>query len=312
MKKLSFSVCLFAYLLICLFFTPKASAHTGGGPPFLEVNGKYAQTNPFFSNDPNINIPQDSNPETAPLYINEPISFIIDTDKLLVPPDIAHASTFRWTFDENSGEQQTGKNLTYTYHKAGSHLITLEVKAPGETDFLVIDTVQIDILPDKGYHLPKASMAVETDKGLVSKPVSFTAHIQVDKTAKVKAMIWGFGDGASSKSQNVTHLYKDVPNYATYPVVFRVVDDHGFISDAGIIAEAKNGIFHFIDGNGKEGTIPVSDIAKSVSEKKNDRKQGFSIIALITIIIITFLSVVFFIWRTKKRGSPIDNPLKTT
>src|SRR5258706_9573209 len=176
MKRLFSSICLFAYLLICLFFTAaKASAHTGGGPPFLEVNGKYALTNPFFSNDPNINIPQDVNPETSPLYVNEPISFIIDTDKLLVPPNIARASTFRWTFDENTGEQQIGKDLTYTYHKAGSHLITLEVNAPGETEFLVIDTVQIDILPDKNYHLPKASMAVQTDKGSVAKPILFTA-----------------------------------------------------------------------------------------------------------------------------------------
>ena len=137
-------------------------AHVGGGPPFLSINGKYADTNPFFSNDPTINVPQDTNLYTNPIIVGEPIRFIIDTEKLLVPPDIAENTTYRWSFSEHSKEYQYGKTITYAYKKAGSFLIAIDAKPRGEAEFITIDTLQVNILPHKNYQIPKAILSVET------------------------------------------------------------------------------------------------------------------------------------------------------
>lgn len=286
----------FLIFVLFLLSVGMVSAHVGGGPPFLEINGKYALTNPFFSNDPAINIPQDTNPETAKLFVNQPIHFAIDTDKLLVPPEVAAASTFRWTMDENSTNHLFGKSFTFQYKETGSHLITLEAKGPNETDFLVIDTIQADILPDANYHLPKASIAVATNNRDSIKPILFKSSIHSDPSAKITKMIWGFGDGQNSTDANSLHHYNNAANYATFPVVFRIVDSHKFFSDAGVVVQVRNGKFSFIDANGKENTIPVSD--KIEEEKKQPKPSSFNPLFIIVGLGIAILGVIVFLYKS--------------
>src|SRR5438270_161899 len=122
-------------LLFAFFFSlinvQYASAHVGGGPPFLQVDAEYAVTNPYFLGSEQIDVPQDT--ITHHYLVNQPINFAVDTSKLLVPPDIAAASTFRWTFGTDS-KKRLGPKQKYTFHKQGSYLITMEVKAPGQSD----------------------------------------------------------------------------------------------------------------------------------------------------------------------------------
>src|SRR5579859_5562686 len=136
-------LCFITFIIIFVLNNKNVSAHVGGGPPFLEVNGVYAQTNPYYFNDPVITIPQDY---TGKSYmVNQQIDLFVDLNQLLVPPEIAAQTTFRWTFEEGGQEYAFGVKQKHTYTKPGSYLISLDVKAPGETQYTLIDTVQIDV-----------------------------------------------------------------------------------------------------------------------------------------------------------------------
>lgn len=262
MKKLFIFLIAF-YVLLTTHYEP-AFAHVGGGPPFLEVNGVYAQTNPYFFNDPTINIPQDYTGKTY--VINKPIELFIDLNQLLVPPDIAAHSTFRWTFAEGSKEYAFGVKQNHVYTKPGSYLLTLDVKAPGETQYTTIDTVQLDVLPNEKYKLPKASMSIATTHRQSTKPLLFQSDFSVDPSTNVKEIIWGFGDGTIAKEKDALHTYTHLQDYSTFPVIFRVTDTEGFKGYAGVIVESVKGQLHFIDNLGRENTIPVSDtLAKAKS-----------------------------------------------
>lgn len=262
------------------------SAHVGGGPPFLEVNGVYAQTNLYFFNDPGINIPQDYTGKTY--LVNQPIELFIDVNQLLVPPEIAAKSTFRWTFAEGNTNYAFGVKQMHTYTKAGSYLLSLEVKAPGETQYTLIDTVQLDVLPNEHYQIPKASIAIATNHRNSTKPLLFQSNYSVDSSTKLKAIIWGFGDGTTSLKQDTYHTYTNLQDYATFPVIFRVTDKNGLKGYAGVIVESIKGKLHFIDNLGKENTIPVSDTLTKIQS----HTQNQTYIPGIEITIGTIVSVI--------------------
>lgn len=296
MKKLLFS--LFTFYILCSIADKPVSAHIGGGPPFLEVNGVYAQTNPYFFNDPTINIPQDY---TGKTYLaNKAIEFFVDTNQLLVPPDIAAKSTFRWTYAEGNTNYGFGIKQTHTYTTPGSYILSLEVKAPGETEYTVIDTVQLDVRPNEQYKLPKASMSIATDHRKSTKPLLFQSDFSVDPSTKVKDIIWGFGDGVTSKEKDSLHTYTNLQDYSTFPVIFRVTDTNGFKSYAGVIVESIKGQLHFVDNLGKENTIPVSDIMTNLHTNKQSNTtiplQPLGISAGIFVVII----IIIIVFKKKK------------
>ncbi len=256
--KRYFAIFLFIYLIL-----PKhVLAHIGGGPPFLKVNGVFAQTNPYYFNDDTINIPQDVNPQGS-FVVNQPVDLFIDTTQLQVPPEIAAASTFRWNFDAGSTKYEYGTHLTHQYAQPKSHIISLWVKAPGETEFLLIDTIQADILPNNEYKLPQTDISVATTKRNIAYPILFKGNATVDKSAKLATVFWGFGDGTKSTAKIVSHQYKNTVDFYTYPVIFRAVDSNGFIKDTGMIIEADKGHIKFIDATGNASKIPVTDAPTS-------------------------------------------------
>lgn len=298
MKKVLIFLITF-YVLLTTNYKP-ASAHVGGGPPFLVVNGVYAQTNPYFFNDPSINIPQDYTGKTY--LVNNPIDLFVDTKQLMVPPDIVARSTFRWTFAEGSTDYAYGVKLTHTYTKPGSYLLSLEVKAPEEAQYTLIDTVQLDVLPNDHYQLPKASMAIATDHRNANKPLFFQSNYSVDPSTKLKNIIWGFGDGATSVQSDAYHTYTSLQDYSTFPVIFRVTDTNGFKGYAGVIVESIKGKLHFIDNLGKESTIPVSDTLTKIQNKNINQTSTipWTVIVLGSIVFIILAITLFFIIKNKR------------
>ncbi|HSW97663.1 MAG TPA: PKD domain-containing protein [Candidatus Saccharimonadales bacterium] len=300
MKKLFLFLATF-YILLTTNYKP-VSAHIGGGPPFLEVDGVYAQTNPYFFNDPKINIPQDYTGKTY--LVNKPIELFINLNQLLVPPDIAAQSTFRWTFADSRDvavQRLYGVKQTYTYTKPGSYILTLDVKAPGETQYTTIDTVQLDVLPNEQYKMPKASMSIATDHRQSTKPLLFQSNFSVDPSTKVKEIIWGFGDGAIAKEKDALHTYTNLQDYSTFPVIFRVTDDNGFKSYAGVIVESVKGQLHFVDNLGKENTIPVSNTMEKIKNPANNNQIPIMPTILGGILFIILIPIIVII---KKRRKP--------
>lgn len=297
MKKQIFSAILWCVLFI-LSYKP-AVAHVGGGPPFLMVNGVYAQTNPYYFNGQAITIPQDFTGKTY--TVHTPITLFVDTKQLLVPPDVANASTFRWTMAEGSKEHSFGQKLVYSYNKPGSYIISLEVKAPGETNFLLIDTVQLDILPNATYKLPQVHIAVATDHRQGEKPMVFQSNFSVDPATKIASTTWGFGDGKTATQPTVLHTYTNLPEYATIPVVFRVQDTNHFSSYAGVILISNKGTLHFVDTVGKENPIPVQDtLPKIVPDTKMANKKTILSLPLFLGGFFVGLSVIAGILLLKK------------
>ena len=309
LRKRWYNTCMKRLLLIIIpfifmFFQTKiVFAHVGGGPPFLEVNGQYAQTNPFFSNDPTINIPQDTNPDTNPILVNQPINFMVDTSKLLVPPEIAKASTFRWNFTGDTKTYEFGTHITHAYTKPGSYLITLDVKGPTDTDYLTIDTTEISILPSINYHVPHVKLSIETENHQSNKPIYFTAIITTDSHATIKSTIWTFGDGTSSTKQNALHTYTNLTNYTTYPVVLRVIDSNNFTTDTGVIIQVVNNKLQFIDANGNTTTIPVSN--KIVMETGKQTSPHQKPILFIGISAFLSVSIVFLALSVYKKRNKV-------
>ncbi|HSW88286.1 MAG TPA: PKD domain-containing protein [Candidatus Saccharimonadales bacterium] len=288
------------YILLTTCYKP-VSAHIGGGPPFLEVNGVYAQTNPYFFNDPTINIPQDYTGKTY--VVNKPIELFINLNQLLVPPDIAAKSTFRWTFADSRDvavQRLYGVKQMYTYNKPGSYILTLDVKAPGETQYTTIDTVQLDVLPNEHYKLPKASMSIATNHRQSTKPLLFQSDFSVDPSTRVKDIIWGFGDGAIAKEKDALHTYTNLQDYSTFPVIFRVTDGNGFKSYAGVIVESVKGQLHFIDNLGKEDTIPVSDTMPEIKNSVNKNKIPIIPMVLGGASFIVIIGIIVTIKKLKK------------
>lgn len=264
----------------------------------MEVDGVYAQTNPYFFNDPAINIPQDYTGKTY--LVNKPIDLFIDLNQLMVPADIAARSTFRWTFAEGNTVYAFGQKLTHTYTKPGSYLLSVDVKAPGETEYTNIDTVQLDVLPSDTYTMPKASISVATYQRNALKPLLFQSTFSADPSTKVKDIMWGFGDGTTSKEKSASHIYKNLQDYATFPVIFRVTDENGFKSYAGVIVESVKGKLHFIDNLGKENTIPVSDTMPEQSSNANKKTQSLPVLP-ISIGGIVFVGIILVIIGIKKK-----------
>jgi hypothetical protein len=307
-KKIFFFFATCSLLLATCY--SQASAHIGGGPPFLVINGVYAATNPYYFNDPTIHIPQDYTGKTY--LVNTPISLFVDLKQLLVPPDIAAQSTFRWTFAEGNTHYAFGTKLEHTYTKPGSYILSLEVKAPGETEYTLIDTVELDVLPNPNYQLPKATMAVETNHRQNAKPILFRSNFSVDPSTTVSTIIWGFGDGTIAKEKDVLHTYTNIQDYSTFPVIFRVTDAHGFRGYAGIIVEATKGTLHFVDNLGRENTIPVKDSMTTNSSQENKDKPVLLPVIIWVIIFVMIIGVLFGmikLWtgrRLKKQLLPTD------
>lgn len=290
------------YILLATCYKP-VEAHVGGGPPFLVVDGVYAATNPYYFNDPAINIPQDYTGKTY--LVNKPISLSIDLQQLLVPPDIAAKSTFRWTFSEGSSQHEFGTRLEHTYTKPGSYIISLEALAPGETQYVLLDTVELDVLPNAQYKLPTALMAVETTHRQSTKPILFKSTYATDTSTKVKNIIWGFGDGTTATQQNVLHTYTNLQDYSTFPVIFRITDANGFKGYAGVIVEASQGSLHFVNNVGKENTIPVSNTITAETSTVSNKVTGAGPSLLVFIIIggvifIVIIAIVFGIIKKNK------------
>src|SRR3954467_836058 len=89
-----------SFALVLFFFLPvTASAHLGNGPPFMKVNGKYSQTNPYNQGSSTLTMSWDSAPETY--LVNKPITFAIDVPVLMtattVPVSFAKNIQVRWS-----------------------------------------------------------------------------------------------------------------------------------------------------------------------------------------------------------------------
>ena len=290
----------FVILFLLLLVTPRSEAHVGGGPPFLKVNDKYAKTNPYFQGEAAFNVTQDLAPEKYPVSI--PVHLEVDTTQLLIPPDVAAHSTFRWTlatgdlFTDLSKSPKFGKAIDYTFPKVGSYLIILEAHAADETEFAVIDTIQLDIYKDSHYIFPKSAVNIFLKSNADSNPVTFISNATLDPSVKSVKDLWDLGDGKLKTGRSVQADYSGGQPLSY--MYHRIIDDHGFVNDMGIdVWDTKKKIEFHPFGNMTEASFHVTIGAQPAPSKNQTVRANRNTIVFLLgipalVLILLFLSVL--------------------
>jgi hypothetical protein len=236
--KLLLLVVLSLAILNPLLSPQPALAH-GSGPPFLLINGKYAQTNPLFLGIPDfrLTISQDDPPEKY--LVNQPIAFEVDKSKLLAPAEIIEQSTFRWSFEKDSTDYETGTRLSHTYDKIGSYLVSIEVKAPESPQYVVINTVQINVVPYLDYQLPSAAIQVVGSDFKSGVPINFVSKVEKDPDSRIDSYLWFF-DEENYKTEEKTSFTYNQRDYVHF-VFLEVRDKNGFLAHDGVQVNETQG-----------------------------------------------------------------------
>ena len=174
--------------------------------------------------------------------------------------------SYEWTFGDGvsspfvlyertfgDGVSSTSQNLTHIYNSPGTYTATLTVTdddgATG-SDSVVITVTESANKP------PVAGASASPESGTAPFDVVFTGTGS-DSDGTVVSYEWTFGDGASSTSQNPTHIYNSP---GTYTATLTVTDDDGATgSDSVVITVTESTVGEWVN--------PVDAIASSSLNK---------------------------------------------
>lgn len=236
--------------LIFIFNSIPVLAHGVGLPPFYKINGQYAGSYPLqlaYVTSSSMEIPQDIAPENY--LVNQPISFSIETDKLPFSSDVAKKTTF--TTDFGDGTKSILLADSHAYSKIGTYILRLYADY-GQEEFKnnpqVIDTVYLNILPNKDYQLPNSIITVN-DKKITNPQASLNLDLNNEikfgvadnkSSSKIVQYNWDFSDDQASSQTSNVHKYK-LPQYFATPML-RVKDANEFWADSyvRIVNSGKN------------------------------------------------------------------------
>ena len=304
MKRVVFFLVFFGGLLL---HPTLVSAHAGPGPPFLRMNGKFAQTNTYFQGEGAINVPQDLGPEKY--LVNQMIAFEVDTSQLLVPPDIAQNTQFRWTlitgntFMDTQHPSVQGRQFQRTFSHVGSYLLQLEAEGPGEYTYNIIDTVQVDVVPNTSYKTPKLSIDIGAPDGKNNFQSTFVGKAVIDPTAKQSSYLWDLGD--KTLLTGISQM-KDYRSSSPISYLYaRVIDSNGLIADVGFdVWRNDTGLDYHPFGNMLQAPITVKKAAEVAKEsRKSENSSGFHVPGVILDGVILLVLLFGFMLIRPKRVS---------
>jgi hypothetical protein len=295
MVKMIINKIIFSFILVIfLFLFPlPVFAHGTGLPPFFKINGQLAGMNPLQTIAVLISgfVPAQ---DTAPNYlVNEPISFEIDVHRLstALPQEVLDKTTFHWEYGD--GTTAEGLKNTHSYKRMGSYILSITADYGDATvPVQLVESVQLNILPDKKYILPQATIVVNELRSPhplqdslqvdLHRPIQFDASLSQSPSSDVVEYIWDFGDGHSLRGEKVTYTYTSPPFYT--PVALQIKDRNGFISQT--LVGLRNGV-----ETGQKVFRPESDSTKYWGIGI----IGFQLLALV-------ICVVWYIRRRKKKS----------
>lgn len=276
---MKFAIYFLLFLFLCIF-PQNVLAHFPGQQPFFKIDDVYTPLYPVPSTSlTDFVLPQDISPKA--FIVGEPIEFAIDTTQLpMVSEEALQDMKFQWDFGNTALFE--GLETTYAYPKMGSYI--LQIFADDGSTPVLMQSVLINILPDKEYVLPKAVILVNGKQSTdpLSEPLlfSFADMLLFDGSKStssndITSYFWDFGDMSSSKQKKVGYLYKDDLRIV-FPVL-RITDKNGFISDA----------FIQVDNTAYENMTDVQN------DKKKESNAlyifGIGVIVIIGVIIVTMI-----------------------
>jgi PKD repeat protein len=232
--------------LTLLFFFPQITYAHSGGFPILKINGIDAKvyqvgtaaSTGIFDLPPNIDIAPEN------YLIKQKLNFEIDTSKLPLPPEIFKDTNFIWDFGDGSQKQtiRNGITNTHTYKKIGTFVIQIVADysntQSSDIGSQIIETMIINILPNKNYQIPKPIIQINGNNVPASRSVNIdlnnrltfdASQSKIDPSTKIVSYQWDLDDGTTSNQVNVSHRYK-LPQFYATPLL-RVKDANGFFTD---------------------------------------------------------------------------------
>ncbi len=272
--------------LSLLFFPQTVSAHLAGQPPYFKINNVYSNLYPVPTTSlSDFNLPQDLAAENY--LVNQPLQFLLETNQLPVPEEIVKQSKFDWDYGDGSAHG-TGLSNTHVYSKMGSYILTINVTSPDTNQPQLLQSVLMNILPNKNYQLPQSTITVNGQKAKdpltdVLK-ISFDQKINFDSSlskssSPITSYFWDFGDGETSANPKDTHHYNsEVHQY--FPLL-RIKTADGFLADSFVEVESDE-------------TVP-STFNSSNNKKMVDPKLAMGVGGLAA------AAVLFWYFKPKKK-----------
>src|SRR2546429_5973985 len=111
---------LFVATLAALFFLMAKTtlAHVQPGPPYLAVNGQYADTASVFAA---IKLVPAQDLAKNEILVGKSAEFKVDLDRLTLPPTVLAGSRWRWVWDLNGNESAGGSKVGHGYQQTRSY-----------------------------------------------------------------------------------------------------------------------------------------------------------------------------------------------
>lgn len=282
MLKNLLKLLIFLFALLIIFFSAKNITQAHAGAPFIYINGQITVAYPLFNGSALFKVPYVAAPKSY--LVGEILEFKFDNTLLPIDSSLVNDQNLTWDFGDGTTLKRT--NPRHSYNKTGSHIVTLNVKDPTYGNDVELESILINVLPDKNYQLPEAKIKVNGKliQDPLKEPVSITneENLELDASlskGRIKNYKWDFGDGSPlSNEKKVKHSFRFEGNYSysLFPIL-RIEDESGFISDT-LIQVSR-------DTNSPEN--PTS--TNSTSPTKN--QLGFWILGAGAILIL--ISLVF-------------------
>jgi hypothetical protein len=304
-------------LILCLFFMllnpGQTEAHIGGGPPFLKANGKYVPANQYYQGDTLLNVAQDLPIDN--FIVKQPIKFEIDLDQMqkqtTIPPEQVQQLEFRWswadgnTFQNQDKNYASGSTYTRTFSQPGTSLLITEARAPGDDQWILIDTTQVNVVPNSSYITPQVTIHVGTQDNNAQKAVILYSDAKVDKSSAKNIYLWDFNDGKTYHGSSVTRTFADVNKYGIATIYNRIIDGNGIMTDVGFTAENAENTLHFAPfGNMKSMPVKLetySDVSALTKQNTGNAAPTKNIILLSAagVFIIIFIVIAWLLLGKK-------------
>jgi hypothetical protein len=207
-----------------------------GEPPYFKINDDFVGYYDVVSKSSDtVDIALDKPPRNY--LVGENIQFSFAMEHFPIPERLRIPERIFWDFGD--GTKTTGLQAEHSYTKPRSYL--LKVTFLNEANKIeLLDSVMLQILPDKNYRLPKPYIAVNgivrsnslTDVLSVSftKPIKFDASLSEQGSSKIATYFWDFGDGKTSDKTVTYHSYEKSAKMF-FPFL-RLIDENGFIVDS--------------------------------------------------------------------------------
>ncbi|MCU4754374.1 PKD domain-containing protein [Halobacteria archaeon AArc-curdl1] len=144
---------------------------------------------------------------------------------------IAEEELTSWNWDFGDGTTSTQQNPVHSYEQHGDYTVELTVEDEyGVTD-TTSETVRVNSIPD-------ADFDYSPDIEFVGQEISFEDQ-STDQYSSIETVVWDFGDGTTTDTQNPTHLFEEP---GTYEITQTVEDEHGATDTETVTVEVESAL----------------------------------------------------------------------